>query len=179
MLLASSVSGGCRGCADDERDVASTDGGGERWALSSGKTAGEWVELQIAQPSDQPDRARFDRWRPDSQFLTFDAMAFLHDAFARAYGGASFDLFLPRLFDGPALVRLRSELESLERQLVATPDIASAKAQWGQASTVLRGLADDRAWLEARGALVRTARELGAFSGRIAGRGERLWILGS
>jgi hypothetical protein len=152
------------------------------FALATGKTSGEWVELQIAAAGDRPDRARFDRWRPDSRFLTFDALALFHEAFAKAYasaGGGTFDLFLPRLFDAPLLERLGTELDALERQLLATPDLASAKARWGPASPIVRGLTEDGAWLDVRGALVQTTRGLTAIATEIRGHGGGLWVVGS
>ncbi len=152
-------------------------GAAERLSMARGKTAGEWAELQVARANDGPDRRAFERWQPDSRFLSLDAMRLLHDAFARALPG--FDLFLPRHLDGAALGRLRAELAVLKTALAAMPDARSAKARWGEASSLVAALPDDVAWLDARAALLGTIDALTELAVDLEAKGEGLWVLGS
>lgn len=148
----------------------------DRLAIARGKKGGEWAELQVARAGDAPDRSAFEHWQAESRFLSLDAMTLLHDPFARALPG--FDLFLPRLLDGPALGRLRAELEALKGQLAAMPNVAAAKARWGEVSTLVGGLVDDTSWVAARAALVATIDELSRFAGELQASSKSLWVLG-
>ena len=148
----------------------------ERLAIARHRTGGEWTELQIARPTDAPDRVAFDHWRPDSRFLSLDAMTLLHDAFARALPG--FDLFLPRLFDGAALRRLQTELTALRTQLGTIASVSAAKSRWGAASALVLAMSGDAEWLDARTALGATIDELLTFVGEVEKAGQRLWVLG-
>jgi hypothetical protein len=148
----------------------------ERLAVARGKKGGEWAELQIARLNDAPDRASFDHWQGDSRFLSLDAMTLLHDPFARALPG--FDLFLPRLFDRASLGRLRAELATLKMELGAMSNVGTAKARWGEVSTLVAALPDDTAWVSARAALIATIDELSGLATELEARGDRLWVLG-
>ncbi len=190
---------GCRGCSDGTAETAPEASGptmptgmlaplpgttpsdapaspAERLALGRGKKSGEWAELQSARPDDGPDRRSFERWQPDSRFLSLEAMGLLHESFARALPG--FDLFLPRLFDPAALGRLRAELSATKAQLATITDVRTAKARWGEASSLVAELADDTAWLDARNAFVGTIDELTALSADLEAKGRGLWGLG-
>ena len=145
--------------------------------MARGKTSGEWAELQIARANDGPDRSAFERWQPDSRFLSLDAMSLLHEPFARALPG--FDLFLPRHFDGAALGRLRAELALSKTALVAMPSARAAKARWGEASSLVAALPDDVAWLDARAALLGTIDALSELALDLETKGLGLWVLGS
>jgi hypothetical protein len=133
LFAAAVVLGGCRSCSEESGRAA--DGG----AAVSGPTmppgmlvptdapsaaassapslrlarhvkAGAWTELQVALPGDRAGRMDFQHWRDDSTFVSLEAMTLLHEPFARALPG--FDLFLPRLFAGEALVKLAAELDA-------------------------------------------------------------------
>jgi hypothetical protein len=148
-----------------------------RFALARGKTSGEWVELQVADPADRPDRAPEARWRADSRYLSLDAMAFFHDAFARAAPGI--DLFVPRLLEVAALRRLGNGLESLSKDLEATETLADAKTRWAPVSSLISGLPDEASWRAARVSLLGTIRELSALVAERLIHGDRLWVLGN
>lgn len=198
LLLALGVAG-CRGCSGAAQDVAPEASGptmpvgmltplpdaappappgspADRLSMARGKKGGEWAELQIARPGESPERTSFERGQPDSRFLSLDAMTLLHHPFARALPG--FDLFLPRRFDGAALGRLRVELAAMKAQVEAIPNVAAAKERWGEASALLAALPDDTAWLDARGALVRTIDDLSALADDVERQGGSLWVLG-
>lgn len=148
----------------------------DRLSMARERRGGEWAELQIAQPGDSPERTSFERGQPGARFLSLDAMTLLHDPFARALPG--FDLFLPRRFDGAALGRLRLELATMKAQVGAIPNLAAAKGRWGEASSLVAALPDDTAWLDARGALLRTIDELTALVADVETQGGSLWVLG-
>jgi hypothetical protein len=137
--------------------------------------AGESIELQIAQAGDPPGRERFERGRAGSLFLSPDAMAFFHDAFARSLPGWS--PFVPQLYDAQALRRLDERLETLDRELEATPGVDGAKARWAGASSLVAGMTDDASWSPARAALRGTIRDLRAFCKGLLDQGELLWVL--
>jgi hypothetical protein len=153
----------------------------ERFTAARGRASGEWIELQVAQPGASPAAGgsgaspRFERWHADSLFLSPDAMAFFHDAFARSLAG--WNPFVPQLLDAEALGRLDERLETLDRELEATPDVVGAKARWAGVSSLVSGMSDDASWSSARVALRGTIRDLRAFCKRLRDQGERLWVL--
>ncbi len=75
------------------------------------------VELVRASPTDtERNDVRGDAAGgvEDAAYLSLDAMTVFHDAFARAYRGGTFDLFVPRIVDGRALA---DELRALVQRL--------------------------------------------------------------
>lgn len=152
--------------------------GADRLAIARGQTSGEWVELQV-QRSAGDDKARrtFDRWKPDSRYVSFDVMVLLHDPFAKALPG--FDLFLPRLFEGSALTTLRTELTSMRAVVAGIANLPSAKARFGEVSALVRELADDSAWRSAQTTLLATIDEIVAFAAELEKKSLGLWVLGS
>ena len=153
---------GCRSCAEEHRaavdagpapptmpvgmlmpvDAAATAAdagtgmGPGAMRVARGMKSGAWTELQLARPGDTPDRTDFQHWQGDSSFVSLDAMTLLHEAFARALPG--FDLFLPRLFAGDALVRLAVELDAFAPR-AANADLATTAREVAQ---LARGAAD-------------------------------------
>lgn len=146
----------------------------EALSMTRGKTAGEWIELQLAATNDVPDRRTFERWLPESRFLSLDAMTLLHDPFARALPG--FDLFLPRLLDPPALARLDAELVAFGAS-VATLSLVDAKRRF--ASPVIHSLENEASWQAVRSALLNTVEELTGLARGLAPTGRGLWIVAS
>jgi hypothetical protein len=147
-----------------------------RLRIAVHQKGGDWTELQIASPDDRPNKPTFEHWRDDSRFVSLDAMTLLHDPFARAMPG--FDLFLPRLFDREALLRLHAELLAYKQTWIAIGSLAEAKARWAPYSTFVRELPDDAAWIAARDALARTIDELASLAHDLGTKGQSLWVLG-
>jgi hypothetical protein len=148
--------------------------GAERLMLTRAKKGGQWVELQIARPNDEPDRRSFERWQERSRFLSPDVMAVLHEPFARALPG--FDSFLPRLFDRAALEQLRGELTRFNGSLRSVETLEAAKGKWG--AGWIAELPGDDAWIAARGTLAATVDELSSWAAGLAAKGDGLWVLG-
>jgi|GEM_PF-3065826 len=104
---------------------ASGEGGSDRGASGGGASAapgvrtarrvkaGPYAELQPAAAGDRPSRRDLASWSDASLFVSLEAMALLHEAFARALPG--FDLFVPRLLGPDALRVLAGELAPIER----------------------------------------------------------------
>lgn len=88
-------------------------GAGASAGVVRGRKGGAWVELEIARAGDDAERREFTRWNDDSWFVSLETMTRLHEPFAKALPG--FDLFLPRLFAGDALVKLGDELAAFAR----------------------------------------------------------------
>lgn len=144
--------------------------------LEKGIKTGSWVELQIADPKDEPSRARFNPYGDDSRFFSLDVLPLLHKPFASAL--PAFDLFVPRLFAGDTLTRLIDELAEFDKTLTYVKTLGSAKEKWGLQSEVVRELKDDAEWLALRATIAATARDVAAFAKEAAGKGRGLWVLG-
>lgn len=143
--------------------------------LEKGIKAGSWVELQIAEPKDEPSRTAFEHYRDDSRFLSVDVLAVLHKPFASALPG--FDLFVPRLFSGERLARLIDELAELDKTLSYVKTAASAREKWGIQSELVREIRDDAEWLTVRATIAATAHDVAAFAKEASGKGRGLWVL--
>lgn len=91
------------------------------------------VELHPASPA-EVERNDVDGGAADAVYLSLDAMTFFHDAFARAYArssdGGTFDLFVPRIVDGPALA---TELRAFLARVPADQPGRDLLAQTGAA----------------------------------------------
>lgn len=156
----------------------SSGSGPDRLAIARAQTSGEWVELQVQRGAgDDKARRALERWKPDSRFVSFDVMVLLHDPFAKALPG--FDLFLPRLFEGSALTTLRTELTSMRAVVAGVTSLPSAKARFGEVSSLVRELADDSAWRAAQATLLATIDEIVAFAAELEKKSLGLWVLGS
>lgn len=151
------------------RDEASA-----RLRLGRGVASGTWVELQSTTAADSPTRSDFDRFRGDARFLTLDAMALLHDAFARASPG--FDLFVPRLLDRDACARVAVELRVLVTEWSRSGP-GAGRARWGSRSELVRAL-DDSSWSAVRDTFVATLEELVRLFDEAARDRRAIWVLG-
>ena len=76
-------------------------------------TTGEWIEMQPAPEGESPKKTKFDYFKKDSLFIPLDAMALLHDSFARASEG--FALFTPQLFVAMKLGDLKTQLKEFKK----------------------------------------------------------------
>jgi len=91
-------------------------------------------------------------------FVSAAAITLLHGPLSRALPG--FDLFLPRRFEGTALLRLAEELAAFDRAWTSVNEAQAARQRWGESTDRLREGTTDSEWLALRDSLSVTTRKL-------------------
>lgn len=91
--------------------------------IARNQKSGEWIELQLAGDHDAPDRARFDRFKGDSLFLSPGSFATLSEPFGRALPG--FHPLRANLYPPDALGRLAGELDTFAKAPATSGESAS------------------------------------------------------
>jgi hypothetical protein len=144
------------------------------WA--TGKTAGAWVELRIAAPTDSPDRIDFDHWRPDAHYLSDTAMMLLAVPFAKAHPG--FSEFMPMLLPPAELRALVSQLKTWKDEWLAFATLADVHERWDRFCPYIATIHSPAEWQRVRDTFVKTIGALTTFVSGASARNESVWFLG-
>jgi hypothetical protein len=143
---------------------------------STGKTAGAYVELRIADAGDHPDRIDFEHWRPDAHYLSDTAITLLTVPFTEAHPG--FSEFMPMLLPPAELGVLVVKLKKWKDDWLAFATLADVHERWDRFCPYIVKVRSPSDWQRVRDTFVKTVNALIAYVSAAAARNESVWFLG-
>jgi hypothetical protein len=143
---------------------------------STGKTAGAYVELRIAEAGDHPERIDFDHWRPGAHYLNETAITLLKVPFAEAHPG--FSEYMPMLLPPAELRALVASLRQWKEEWLAFATLADVHERWDKLCPFVRTIRSPSDWQRVRDTFVKTINALTAYVSVAAGKNESVWFLG-
>ncbi len=148
----------------------------EPFEWSTGKTAGGYVELRIADAADHADRIDFDHWRPDAHYLSDTAMTLLTVPFTEAHAG--FSEFMPMLLPPAELSVLVVKLKSWKDEWLAFATLADVHERWDRFCPYMTKVRTPSDWQRVRDTFVKTINALIAYVSAASAKNASVWFLG-